>query len=113
MKKKIWVIKSGEPLIFDSDCERLLRSSTLAHCLDKKKYDVSYFVDSFNHFKKKFRLNKPKSYDFVNYFYLNGCGYNKNKSVLRLIHNFIISVHFILMKKKNQILYLFHFHLFF
>ena len=51
-KKKIWVVKSGEPLIFDSKHERLLRSSTLAHNLPINNYEVTYFVDSFNHLKK-------------------------------------------------------------
>lgn len=101
MKKKIWILKSGEPLIFDSDCERLLRSSTLAHYLNKQKYNVTYFVDSFNHFTKYFRKNKPISYDSVNYRFLKGCGYKKNKSLKRLLHNIIISIHFLIINKKK------------
>ena len=93
-KKKIWVVKSGEPLIFDSKYERLLRSSTLSHNLSKNKYDVTYFVDSFNHFKKEFRTIRPSSYGNVNYRFLNGTGYNKNTSIKRIIHNVIISIKF-------------------
>jgi hypothetical protein len=101
-KKKIWVVKSGEPLMFDSKHERLLRSSTLAHNLPGNNYEVTYFVDSFNHLKKQFRKIKLSEFESVSYKFLNGIGYVKNTSVRRIIHNILISFNFIFKAFKYK-----------
>jgi hypothetical protein len=52
---KIWIIKIGEPLEYDYDNVRLLRSSILAKGLLDRSHNVYFFVDKFDHFSKKFR----------------------------------------------------------
>jgi len=104
--KNVWIVKVGEYLPFDSKRQRLLRSATLAHELNKRGYNVTFFVDEFNHFTKKKRVDKPKSFHGVDYVYLGGIfNYRSNKSLKRFVVNFIQSISFvkhIILKRKNK-----------
>ena len=91
----IWVIKSGEPLPFDSKAERLLRSSTLAVLLaTKPEVKVTYFFDAFDHKRKVNRIVPSEVFNYmgVEYVPLRGIGYRKNVSLRRVLHNYIISL---------------------
>lgn len=107
---KIWIIKSGEPMPFDSQAERLLRSSTLAVLLaEKSDVKVTYFFDSFDHKRKVNRAIPLDMFNYmgVEYVALRGIGYRRNVSLRRILHNYVISLDFIVkaffMEKPNVI----------
>lgn len=91
---KIWIIKIGEPLEYDYDNVRLLRSSILAKGLLDKSHTVYFFVDKFDHFRKKFRNEDPYTSSNINYIFLNGISYKKNFSIKRFINHFQVAINF-------------------
>lgn len=71
---KIWLLKASEPLpIIDKDI-RLLRMGMIAQELDKRKHNITWFSNTFDHFQKKQLYNKDTIFNV-----------NKNYSIY-LIH---------------------------
>ncbi len=96
----VWIIKIGEPLEYDYDNVRLLRSSILAKGLVIKSHNVYFFVDKFDHFKKKYRNETLYYSNNIKYQFLNGISYKKNFSIKRFINHFQVAIDFYLKAKK-------------
>lgn len=88
---KIWIVSVGEPLPTDGANVRLRRMGNLAAFIaQNSENQVDWFSVSFDHYKKKQRVEKSTTVDIADNYrmhilYTNG--YKRNVSVARIIHH--------------------------
>ena len=83
----IWIVEIGEPLIIDSENVRLRRAGNLANYISERN-ELHFYSVSFDHYQKKQRVNKNKTYNINDNYYLHIVhvpGYKKNVSLQRII----------------------------
>lgn len=54
----VWLLKASEPLPIINKEERLLRMGMIAEELNKRKHNITWFSDTYDHFHKKQLYNK-------------------------------------------------------
>jgi glycosyltransferase involved in cell wall biosynthesis len=84
---KIWLIKDGEPTPLESGA-RLFRTGMIASRLAELGHEVTWFTGRFNHAEKRQRSgnNKVQLSNNLALCLLEGCGYKKNISFKRILH---------------------------
>ena len=93
----IWLITVGEPLPIDGNNDRLHRTGILANLLIKRGHKVVWWTSTFDHVRKRQRVNTDTSIDISNNFkfkLLHSIGYKKNISLLRFINHYLIGYKF-------------------
>lgn len=103
----IWLIKDSELVPNDSGKPRLARMGLIAEILLESGHQVTWWNTTFLHFKKEYRYHSDKSVLIKNNYRINfihSCGYSKNVSLRRLLHNWIAAVKFYNMAKKTKAL---------
>ncbi len=86
---KVWLVNEGENLPGDDNNPRLQRMGLLAFELEKLGPKVIWWQSTFNHYQKKFRYREDKDIkltDNLEMKLIHSCGYKKNVSFKRLIH---------------------------
>lgn len=86
----IWIVGVGEPLPIDGENTRLRRVGNLARYISDKNDEVHWFSTSFDHYKKKQRVERDKIVKFNSNFFLHVAkvsGYKKNISFARILHH--------------------------
>lgn len=90
MKKlKVWLVNEGENLPGDDNSPRLQRMGLLAYELEKLGSKVVWWQSTFNHYQKKFRYHEDKEIkltDNLEMKLIHSCGYEKNVSLKRMLH---------------------------
>lgn len=104
-EKKIWIIKSQEPLPIKNDLGRPWRSGIFAKIISENlETNVIWWSSSFNHFKKNFHSKKSISINVSDRLIiklLKTPGYKKNISLQRLFDHFIFGLSFFI-RSLNQ-----------
>lgn len=67
----IWIVGVGEPLPIDGENTRLRRVGNLARYISDKNDEVHWFSTSFDHYKKKQRVEQDKIVKFNSNFFLH------------------------------------------
>ncbi|MDT1958273.1 glycosyltransferase family 4 protein [Carnobacterium divergens] len=86
----IWIVGVGEPLPIDGENTRLRRVGNLAKYISETKDEVHWFSTSFDHYKKKQRVEQDKTVELNSNFFLHVAkvsGYKKNISFARILHH--------------------------
>ena len=88
---KIWIVSVGEPLPTDGVNTRLRRMGNLAAFIAQNSDNqVDWFSVSFDHYKKKQRVEKSTTVDLADNYrmhILRTNGYKRNVSIARIIHH--------------------------
>jgi glycosyltransferase involved in cell wall biosynthesis len=89
---RVWVVKTSEMLAEDGNHGRLLRSGMIAQLLDKRGHDVTWWMSTFDHARRRQRA----SHDLARPFGSRGTirmlrspGYRRTVSLRRLIDHYI------------------------
>ena len=84
---RVWVVKTSEMLATDNDNGRLLRSGLVAHMLDARGHEVTWWMSTFDHANRRQR----SQHDTVRAFGVHGTirmlyspGYRRSMSLARL-----------------------------
>lgn len=88
---KVWIVGVGEPLPIDGENTRLRRVGNLSKFLSKNGHSVDWFSVSFDHYKKKQRVDKDQTFDLDQNLRLHVAkvtGYKKNISIQRIYHHY-------------------------
>ena len=88
-KLTIWLINEGENLPGDDNNPRLQRMGLLAYELDKLDANIVWWQSTFNHYQKTFRFKSDQEIKLTNNLELkliHSCGYKKNVSIRRILH---------------------------
>lgn len=86
---KVWLVNEGENLPGDDNNPRLQRMGLLAYELEKLGSKVTWWQSTFNHYQKKFRYHEGKEIkltDNLEMKLIHSCGYKKNVSLKRMLH---------------------------
>lgn len=84
---KVWLIGIGEPLVIDGENVRLRRLGNLAEYLSRQGHDVHYFSSSFDHYRKKQRVDQNSVFKVNDNYFLHVAkvaGYKSNVSISRI-----------------------------
>lgn len=107
LNKKIWVIKVGEPAVYNKKYNNIkpLRSAMLVDQLSKNKcISVTWWTSNFQHHSKDFVNQNTRSYSEyiknIKSIYLDSSGYKNNISLKRIIDHKSIANDF----KKRSVL---------
>ncbi len=90
----IWTICDGEPMPFDYDAPRLLRTAILSKMLASQGHVVVYWTSRFDHLRKQLRMDKPSRCDSGQGYSIDCVDclpYQSNVSIARLRHNKIVA----------------------
>lgn len=102
---KIWLLRASETMPVVNSRQRLLRMGMLAEELSKRGHQITWFSNTFNHFKKeqlykKDTVVKVKENYKIELIYAKG--YKKNISVSRIINHKVIAKKFKKKAKKME-----------
>ena len=103
---KVWLVNEGENLPGDDNNPRLQRMGLLAFELEKLGPEVTWWQSTFNHYQKKFRYCEDKDIrltDNLEMKLIHSCGYKKNVSVRRMIHEWKTAKGFYERAKKEEL----------
>lgn len=84
---RVWLVTVGEPLPIDGKGERLHRAGILAGYLKQAGHEVVWWSSSFDHVRKRHRVEKYTAITLengVDLRLLHGCGYRRNISFERI-----------------------------
>lgn len=101
----IWLLQASEPMPVVNKDERLLRTGMLAEELSKRNHRVTWFSNSFDHFRKKQLSDKDEiikvkeNYDI---YMFHAPGYKKNISISRIINHKLVALKFKKISKKLE-----------
>lgn len=101
----IWLLQSSEPMPIVNEGQRRLRTGMMAEELNKRKHNIIWFSNTFDHFQKKQLYNKDttiKVTDNYSIYLLHAMGYKRNISVSRIINHKIIAKKFAKIAKKME-----------
>jgi len=87
---RVWIIEATEPLPFIDKNYRDLRCSILAKQLIACGHEVTWWNSTFDHMKKRYRFDGPRSMEVqpgLRLNFMHGPGYKKNISFKRLVHH--------------------------
>lgn len=88
---KVWLVNEGENLPGDDNNPRLQRMGLLAYELEKLGPEIIWWQSTFNHYQKKFRCHEDKDVqltDNLEMKLIHACGYKKNVSLKRILHEY-------------------------
>ena len=103
---KVWLVNEGENLPGDDNNPRLQRMGLLAFELEKLGPEVTWWQSTFNHYQKKFRYHEDKDIritDNLEMKLIHSCGYQKNVSVRRMIHEWKTAKGFYTRAKNEEL----------
>ncbi len=103
---KVWLVNEGENLPGDDNNPRLQRMGLLAFELEKLGPEVTWWQSTFNHYQKKFRYHEDKDIritDNLEMKLIHSCGYQKNVSVRRMIHEWKTAKSFYTRAKNEEL----------
>lgn len=87
---KTWVVRDLEPLPIDPGNRRLMRAGMLSQALAESGHETTWFTSNFDHYRKRLRSlpeGPTDARENLKIHLLNGRGYTKNISALRVWHN--------------------------
>lgn len=103
---KIWLVNEGENLPGDDNNPRLQRMGLLAYELEKLGPKVTWWQSTFNHYQKKFRYQEEKEIkltDNLELKLIHSCGYKKNVSIKRMLHEWKTAKGFYKKAQKEEL----------
>lgn len=95
MKKRYWILQTGEPIHTDNDGLKKMRCMNLSTQLLNQGNEVHIFTSSFFHQKKIHRSKKYKKLSVTNFLHIHlipSVGYNKNFSLKRLFDHLQLAI---------------------
>ena len=98
LKPLIWIVHNAEP--FPSSGDRKWRCGMLSHALEQQGCNVKRFKSNWNHFEKNRIKNVALNSRKINYY--KTLGYNHNRSIRRLAHQFLEPISCLNEMKKLQ-----------
>lgn len=93
----IWLLQASEPMPVVNKNERLLRMGMIGEELNKRKWNITWFSSTFDHFNKKQIYDEDKiikvnkNYKLILYHTMS---YYKNISIARIINHKILAMKF-------------------
>ena len=103
----IWNVTLYEPLPVNGDGVRLMRSGLLSNALSNSGHDIELWLPGFEHVHHyHFRSKSQREKLSENYYiqYISGCGYKKDTSPKRFIHNQQIAKEFYRLARERETL---------
>tara|TARA_B100000212_G_C27380389_1_gene536794 strand:- start:2502 stop:3761 length:1260 start_codon:yes stop_codon:yes gene_type:complete len=101
---RIWILQRSEATPLDNNGEqRLMRVGIISKILVDKGHEVVWWTSTFDHYNRCHRFTKntiiniKKNYSI---YFLKGCGYTRNISLMRILENNLIAKQFSLASNK-------------